>query len=419
MALSQSDLLRLTESLHSADGLEMIRTLVQRMLQELIEAEATARIGAEPGEHTDARTTWRNGHRGKLVTTQAGDLDLAIPKVRAGSFFPVLLERRRRIDQALYAVIMEAYVLGVSTRQVDDLVKALGSDTGVSKSEVSRICAALDEHLTAFRRRPLSHLRFPYVYFDATYVKARVNHQIVSQAVVIATGVSEDGGREVLGVMVGDSETEAFWSEFMRSLRARGLTGVKLVISDAHTGLVAAIRKVMLGSAHQRCRVHFVRNVFGVIPKAAAEMVAATIRTVFAQPDAPAVRAQLDTVADTLAGQFPKAAVMLRDAKDELTAFADFPRQHWKQIQSTNPLERLNREIKRRSDVVQVFPNTDAVLRLVTAVLFELHDEWIVFPRRYLPEGSMNAIYPDNTAQPQLPSKPDDPHTPATPLHRT
>jgi putative transposase len=397
----------------------MIRALVQRMLQELIEAEATAHIGAEPGEHAETRTTWRNGHRDRLLTTQAGDVDLAIPKVRTGSFFPVLLERRRRIDQALYAVIMEAYVLGVSTRSVDDLVKALGSDTGVSKSEVSRICADLDEQLTAFRERRLDHTRFPYVYFDATYVHARVAHQIVSLAVVIATGVSEQGGREVLGVMVGDSETEAFWSEFMRSLRGRGLSGVRLVISDAHTGLVAAIRKVMLGAAHQRCRVHFVRNVFGVIPKAAAEMVAATIRTIFAQPDATAVRAQLDQVAAMLGAQFPKVEQMLIAAKAELTAFADFPHQHWKKIQSTNPLERLNREVKRRSDVVQVFPNTDAVLRLVTAVLFELHDEWIAFPRRYLPEGTMEAIYGASEPQAQLPAPSQDPHSAATPLQGT
>ena len=273
MALSQSDLQRLLESLRTADGIELVRNVAERMLQELIEAELSGRISAQWNEHTEARTGYRNGHRDKTLATQAGDLDLAIPKVRVGSFFPVLLERRRRIEHALYAVLMESYVLGVSSRSVDDLVKALGSDTGVSKSEVSHICAEFDGQLTAFRERRLDHICFPYVYFDATYVHARVSHQIVSLAVVIATGVTEEGGREVLGVMVGDSETEAFWSEFMRSLRARGLTGVKLVISDAHTGLVAAIRKVMPGSAHQRCRVFFVRNVFAVIPKAAAEMV--------------------------------------------------------------------------------------------------------------------------------------------------
>ena len=244
MALSQSDLLRLLESLRSADGLELVRTVAERMLQELIEAEATARIGAQWNEHTDTRTAFRNGHRDKTLTTAAGDLDLAIPKLRAGSFFPALLERRRRIDQALYAVIMEAYVHGVSTRSVDDLVKALGADTGISKSEVSRICQDLDGQLTAFRGRPLDHVRFPYVYLDATYCKARVEHQIVSRAVVVATGITEDGGREVLGVMIGDSETELFWTEFPRSLRERGLGGVRLVIGDHHLGLVKAIRKV-------------------------------------------------------------------------------------------------------------------------------------------------------------------------------
>jgi len=256
MALSQSDLIRLMESLRTADGIELIRTLAQRILQELIEAEATARIGAEAGEHTEARTTWRNGHRDKTLTTQAGDLELAIPKVRTGSFFPSPLERRRRIDQALYAVIMEAYVLGVSTRSVDDLVKALGADTGISKSEVSRICADLDDQLIAFRTRPLGHTRFPYVFLDATYCKARVNHQFVSRAVVVATGITEDGGREVLGLMVGDSETEVFWAEFLRSLRERGPAGVRLVFRDHHSGLVKAIRKVMPGAAYQRCRVH-------------------------------------------------------------------------------------------------------------------------------------------------------------------
>jgi putative transposase len=325
VALSQHDLLRLLESLRSADGLELVRSVAERMLQELIEAEATARIGAEWNEHTDSRTAYRSGHRDKTLTTQAGDLDLAIPKLRSGTFFPSLLERRRRIDQALYAVIMEAYVHGVSTRSVDDLVKALGADTGISKSEVSRICQDLDGQLTAFRNRPLDHTRFPYVYLDATYCKARVNHQIVSRAVVIATGITEDGGREVLGVMVGDSETEVFWTEFLRSLRERGLSGVRLVLADHHSGLVKAIRKVMLGAAYQRCRVHFLRNVFSVIPREAAEMVAATIRTIFAQPTADAVRAQVDTVANMLGQQFPKVRAMLLEAKEDLTAFAVFP----------------------------------------------------------------------------------------------
>ncbi|MFC7900481.1 IS256 family transposase [Streptomyces griseoincarnatus] len=357
------------------------------------------------GEHTDTRTTWRNGHREKTVTTQAGDLELAIPKLRAGSFFPSLLERRRRIDQALYAVVMEAYVHGVSTRSVDDLVKVLAPTPGYPRAR-SPGYADLDEQLEAFRARPLDHIRFPYLFLDATYVKARVDHRIVSQAIVIATGVTQDGGREVVGVMVGDSETEVFWAQFLRHLRERGLSGVRLVISDSHSGLVKAIRKVMLGAAWQRCRVHFVRNVFAVIPKGSAEMVAATIRTIFAQPTADTVRTQLDTVADMLGRQLPKVREMLLEAKEDLTAFADFPHQHWKKIQSTNPLERLNREIKRRTDVVQVFPNPTAVLRLATAVLAELHDEWIAFPRRYLSNESMDALYTDDTIV--LPATSDD-----------
>jgi putative transposase len=410
MALTQSDLQRLLESLRTSDGIELVRHVAERMLQELIEAELSGRIGAQWNEHTETRTGYRNGHRDKTLATQAGDLDLAIPKLRAGSFFPSLLERRRRIDQALYAVIMEAYVHGVSTRSVDDLVKALGADSGISKSEVSRICSDLDAPLTAFRTRPLDHTRFPYLYLDATYCKVRVNHQIVSQAVVIATGITEDGGREVLGVMVGDSETEPFWSTFLRSLRERGLGGVRLVIADHHSGLVKAVRKVMLGAAYQRCRVHFLRNAFSVIPKGSGEMVAATIRTIFIQPDAHAVYDQLDVVADMLGEQFPKVKQMLLEAKEDLTAFAVFPVAHWKKIQSSNPLERINREIKRRTDVVQVFPNPEALERLVTAVLSEMHDEWIAFPRRYLSEGSMAAIYADehvgNTTR-ALPSPPN------------
>jgi len=401
--------MRLLQSLRTADGVETIRVLCERILQELIEAEATEAIGAAPGEHSDQRTTWRNGHRERLLTTQAGDLDLKIPKVRTGSFFPSLLERRRRIDRALFAVVMEAYVHGVSTRSVDDLVKALGADTGISTSEVSRICGELDAELTAFKERPLDHTVFPYVFLDATYCKARVNHRIVSQAVVIATGISVTGHREILGLMVGDSESKPFWTKFLRSLRARGLDNVQLVISDSHSGLVAAIRTVFLGSAWQRCRVHFVRDVFGVIEKGSGETVAATIRTIFAQTTGEAVRTQLNVVADMLGRQFPQVKRMLLDAATDITAFADFPSAHWKKIWSTNPLERLNREIKRRADVVQVFPNPAALDRLAAAVLAELHDEWQVFDRRYLSEASMAEL---RTAEPaeddhQLPPQPE------------
>jgi len=319
-----------------------------------------------------------------------------IPKMRAGSFFPSLLEPRRRIDVALHAVVMEAYVHGVSTRKVDDLVTALGADTGISKSEVSRVCQALDREGEAWRARRLDHAGFPYVYLDATYVKVRAGGRVVSQAVVIATGVSADGRREVLGVDVGDSEDEAFWTGFLRALRDRGLAvgagGVRLVISDAHRGLTNAVFRTLPGAAWQRCRVHFQRNVAVRVPKHAASMVTATIGTIFAQPTAELVRAQVDTVADLLAPKFPAVAGMLGDAKADLTAFADFPDAHWRKIWSNNPLERLNREVKRRTDVVGIFPNREALLRLAGAVLIETHDEWQVSDRRYLSEESMRKI---------------------------
>ena len=396
MALSQSALLELLDALDACDGVDVIRSAVQVMMQELIEAEATAVIGAERHERTDTRTVQRNGHRPRTLSTTAGDLELAIPKLRSGSFFPCLLERRRRIDQALFAVVMEAYVTGTSVRKVDDLVKALGADTGISKSEVSRICADLDAEVAAFADRSLSGTAFPYVFLDATYCKARIGggkggkgSRVASQAVVVATGVSADGRREVLGFAVGDSEDGAFWTAFLRSLKARGLHGTQLVISDAHVGLKSAIAAVMVGCAWQRCRVHFLRNVLAQVPKGSAEMVAAAIRTIFAQPDAEHVRDQLDVIATMLGRQFPKIEAMLRHAADDITAFADFPVAHWKKIWSTNPLERVNKEIKRRTDVVGVFPNPAALLRLAGSVLIETHDEWQVSDRRYLSEGSM------------------------------
>ena len=316
--------------------------------------------------------------------------------MRTGSFFPALLERRRRVDQCLFAVVMEAYLHGTSTRKVDDLVKALGADTGISKSEVSRICADLDTEVAAFRDRPLIDQRFPYVFLDATYCKARVNHRVVSQAVVIATGVAADGRREVLGFDVGDSEDGAFWTAFLRSLKSRGLSGVQLVISDAHTGLRAAIEAILIGAAWQRCRVHFLRNVLAQVPKGSAEMVAAAIRTIFAQPHAEHVREQLDTIAAMLGRQLPKVESMPRGAADDITAFADFPVPHWKKIWSTNPLERLNKEVKRRTDVVGVFPNPAALLRLAGSVLVEAHDEWQVADKRYLSETTLSLLTQSN-----------------------
>ncbi|CAN5763313.1 IS256-like element IS1553 family transposase [soil metagenome] len=310
-------------------------------------------------------------------------------ELREGSFFPALLEPRRRIDRALWAVVMEAWVHGVSTRKVDDPVAALGIEAGVSKSEVSRICGELDAVVGEFRSRRLDHAAFPYLFLDATYVKAKEGARVVSKAIVVATGVTATGDREVLGLDVGDSEDGAFWTAFLRSLRARGLSGVRLVVSDAHEGLKGAIGSVLLGAAWQRCRVHFLRNVLSRVPRVSAQMVLAGVRTIFAQPDAASVRAQLDEVADKLAPGFPAVAAMLRDAREDLLAFTAFPVPHWRKIWSTNPLERVNKDIKRRTDVVGIFPNEAAVMRLAWAVLLEVHDEWQVAERRYLAEGSM------------------------------
>jgi transposase-like protein len=398
MALDHAALLELLEGLKAAEVDDRIRAAATTIYQALIDAELTSVIGAGPWEHTATRTALRNGSRSRTLATTAGDLELAIPKLRTGSFFPSLLERRRRVDQALFAVIMEAYLHGVSTRKVDDLVKALGVDSGISKSEVSRICADLDAEVAGFGDRSLADITYRYVFLDATYCKARVNRRVVSQAVVIATGVTADGRREVLGFDVGDSEDGAFWTGFLRSLKARGLGGVQLVISDAHQGLQQAIGAVMIGASWQRCRVHFLRNVLAQVPKGSAEMVAAAIRTVFAQPDAEHVSDQFDTIATMLGRQLPKVEQMMHDAQADLLAFTGFPVAHWKKIWSTNPLERLNKEVKRRTDVVGVFPNPEALLRLAGAVLVEAHDEWQVSERRYLSEHTMTLLT-DNTAK--------------------
>jgi transposase-like protein len=330
------------------------------------------------------------------LATQAGDIELKIPKLRKGSFFPSILEPRRRIDQALYAVVMESYVNGVSTRAVDDLVAALGVDSGISKSEVSRICAGLDEVVGAFRTRRLDHIEFPYVYLDATYLNVRnQTSQVTSMAVVVATGITATGEREVLGLDVGDSEDEVFWRGFLKSLRQRGLSGVRLVISDQHAGLVAALRRSFQGSAHQRCRVHFARNLLALVPKSHQDMVAAVFRTIFAQPDPDTVAATWDQVRDQLGERFPKIAVLMDAAKTEVLAFSAFPRAHWTKVWSTNPLERVNKEIKRRARVVGIFPNEASVIRLVGAVLADMHDEWQAGDRRYLSEGSMAILYPE------------------------
>jgi transposase-like protein len=393
MALDDSVLSELLEMFRAGDGLDLIRESVRLVVQELIETEAAEVIGARRYERTDARQTERNGHRSRLLATQAGDVELKIPKLRAGSFFPSLLEPRRRIDQALYAVIAQAYVEGISTRSVDDLVQAMGIASGISRSEVSRICRRLDTQVSAFKDRSLGHVAFPYLFLDATYLKVRDPdlHQVVSKAVVVATGITTAGDREVLGLAVGDSEAETFWAEFLRSLRNRGLGGVRLVVSDAHDGLTKAVRRNLQGASWQRCRVHFTRNVLAKVPKASADMVAAALRTVFVHPDPTEVSSAWDRVADTFSSQFPKVTDLMNQAKADVLAFSSFPFEHWRKIWSTNPLERLNKEIKRRADVVGIFPNDDSVVRLVGAVLAEQHDDWAT-QRHYLSEGSMAKI---------------------------
>jgi putative transposase len=394
MALSQSAVSELLDAFRAGDGVDLIRDSVRLVMQELIEAEATERIGAARYERSEGRVAERNGSRPRLAATQAGDIELRIPKLRKGSFFPAILEPRRRIDQALYAVVMEAYVQGVSTRSVDDLVEAMGVESGISKSEVSRICAGLDEVVGAFRTRALDHTEFPYVYLDATYLHVRnQTSQVVSMAVVVATGVSATGQREILGLDVGDSEDEVFWKGFMTSLKQRGLAGVRLVISDQHSGLVKALRRCFQGTSHQRCRVHFARNLLAHVPKAQADYVAAAFRAIFAHATAEEVETAWEKTRDEFAARFPKLGPLMDQAKAEVLAFTAFPRAHWRKIWSTNPLERVNKEIKRRSRVVGIFPNSAAVIRLVGAILIDMHDEWIAGDRRYLSEGSMAKLY--------------------------
>ena len=408
MAQLESALSELLCALRAGEGTDQVRSIAEWALQQLIELEATEAIGAGRYERTEGRVTERNGHRPRVVSSLAGDLHVGIPKLRKGSFLPSLLEPRRRIDQALYAVVMEAYINGVSTRSVDDLVAAMGVEAGISKSEVSRICAGIDERVAAFRNRTLGHVEFPYVYLDATYVNVRDDAlgQVVSRAVVVATGITANGNREVLGVDIGDSEDETFWGRFLRSLKDRGLTGVRLVISDAHAGLRNAIARHFQGASWQRCRVHFARNLLACVPKAHTEMVAALFRSIFALTDPDSVAARWDEAVTTLEPTLPKAAELLRDAKVDVLAFTAFPRAHWRKIWSNNPLERVNKEIKRRSRVVGIFPNDAAAIRLIGAILADQHDEWAV-ARRYLSEASMAALTPTRDTDPAQPAELD------------
>ena len=379
---------------------DFLRESVRVMSQALMELEVAEKTGAAKYERNPARKTQRNGYRERVWETRVGEIPLQIPKVRRGNYYPSLLEPRRRAEKALLAVIQQAYLEGVSTRKVDDLLQALGL-TGIDKSRVSRICQELDEGVQAFRNRSLAG-DYPYIWLDATYLKVRQDHRIVSQALVIAIGVRSTGEREILGLDLGGSEESGFWQDFLRSLIQRGLKGVQLVISDAHVGLKKAIEQVLVGASWQRCRVHFMRNVLAHIPQADKSMVAAAVRTIFTQPDRGVASQQLAEVVLAMHPRWPKAAELLEQAEEDILAYMAFPREHWSRIYSTNPLERLNREVKRRTDVVGIFPNQPAVIRLVGSVLMETNDEWAI-ARRYFSLETMNKLI---DPQPLLSTKP-------------
>jgi putative transposase len=384
LRIGLEQLLRKTEMEHDAD---FLREGVRALSQALMEIEVQEHIGAARHERSAERSGYRNGYRDRSWETRVGTVELKIPRVRDSSFFPSLLEPRRKAERALSAVVREAYVHGVSTRKVDELVKALGM-SGISKSQVSRLCEELDEEVERFRNRPLEGA-YPYVWLDASYLKARQDGQVASVAVVIAIGVNaKSGEREVLGLDAGPSEDGAFWLSFVRSLLARGLAGVRLVTSDAHQGLKGAIEAVLQGASWQRCRVHFMRNALSLVPKATQQMVGATVRTVFAQPDSESAHQQWRRIADGFRARFPKLAELMDEAEEDVLSYATFPKEHWQKIWSNNPLERLNREVKRRTEVVGIFPNERAVIRLVGAVLSEQHDEWQV-GKRYFGTGSL------------------------------
>lgn len=374
------DRMALLELVEKDADSDLVRDLLAFAAERLMETEVEAATGAAKGARTAGRTTQRNGYRERAWQTRAGRIDLAIPKLRKGSYFPSFLEPRRTAEKALVAVIQEAYVHGVSTRAVDDLVRAMGG-TGVSKSQVSRLCAEIDERVQAFLSRPLEGA-WPYLWLDATYLRVRDGGRIVSRAVIVAVAVNDDGRREVLGIAAGASEAETFWIGFLRSLADRGLRGVKLVIADDHKGLRAAARRVF-DATHQRCRVHWMRNALAHAPAKQRAAVAAMLKTVFAQDGKGEAVKQWDNVADALREKQPKLGALMDASREDVLAYMDFPREHWPQIASTNPLERVNKEIKRRSDVVGIFPNDEAIIRLVGALMIETNDEWAV-ARRYM-----------------------------------
>lgn len=358
--------------------------------QALMEEEVQNQNGASLHERSEDRITYRNGYREREWDTRAGTIPLKIPKLRNGTYFPSFLEPRRRVEKALYAVVQEAYVKGVSTRKVDDLVQALGIDR-MDKSTVSRICKELDAEVTAFRERPLE-AEYVYLWLDATYIKVRELGRVVSKAVVVAIAVTTDGEREIVGFDLGPTENEEFWREFLRGLVRRGLGGVHLVTSDAHVGLKKAIETVCDGAAWQRCRVHFMRNVLSKVSKVYQGMVSASVRTIFLQPDRETAQAQLREVSDKMSGKFEKVAKLLEMAEADVLSFFAFPVEHRCKIWSTNPIERIMKEVKRRTRVVGLFPNEDAAVRLVGAVLLEQHEQWAVSGKRYVTQRSMKEL---------------------------
>ena len=372
----------------SADG-DFLRDMISFAAQRLMELEVGGLTGAAYGEKDSERLAQRNGYRDRDWETRAGTVELKIPKLRKGSYFPCFLEPRRVAEKALTAVIQEAYIQGISTRSVDDLVKAMGM-SGISKSQVSRLCEEIDERVTAFLERPIEG-DWPYIWMDATYIKVRRAGRIVSVAVIIAVGVNSDGRREVLGMTIGHSEAEVFWTEFLRSLARRGLRGVKLVISDSHEGIKAAVAKVFCAT-WQRCRVHFMRNAQAHAGKSGRRVVSAFIGTAFAQDTAEAAKAQWRSVADQLRPTVPKLAILMDSAEEDVLAYMTFPAQHRTKLHSNNPIERLNGEIKRRTDVVGIFPNEEAITRLVGAILLEQNDEWAVQRCRYMTLESVSGL---------------------------
>src|SRR5712691_5410379 len=387
MATPRMDITSFVGKLLEQDDVDALREGVRVLAQVVMETEVSSQIGAAPYERSTERVAYRNGYRTRTWDTRVGTIELKIPKVSAGAYFPSLLEPRRRAEKALHAVVVEAYVKGVSTRKVDDLVRALGID-GISRSEVSRICKSLDEEVRAFLARPIEG-EHPYVWLDATFHKVRQGGRVTSVATVVAIGVSATGERHILGAQTGQSEDHQFWVAFLRSLIKRGLKGVRLVISDAHEGLRQAIAKVLAGVTWQRCRVHFMRNLLSVVPKGAQDTVAAVVRSIFSAPDHATAMTQLHDVARMLGPRFPQPAELLEGAAEDVLAHMLFPRDHRRRLHSTNPIERLHKEVKRRTRVVGIFPTLDSLMRLVGTLLSEQGDEWQVSDRRYFSIGSM------------------------------